>query len=91
MVMHVMSYDILVRGVVLYPLGVTIDFWEEISYYCLDGISHKVSFSMKFIGGQVGKSNKSTMVGGFSSFPHGFELSRRVTSMIKMNPQMGNW
>jgi hypothetical protein len=37
MVLHVMFNDILVRGVVLYPLGVTIDFWEEISYYCLDG------------------------------------------------------
>jgi len=37
MVTHVMSYDILVRGVVLYPLGVSIDFWGKISYYCLDG------------------------------------------------------
>jgi hypothetical protein len=27
------SYDVLVKGVVLYPLGVTLDFWEEISYY----------------------------------------------------------
>ncbi len=26
MVMHVTSYDVLVRGVVLYPLKVTIDF-----------------------------------------------------------------
>ncbi len=55
------------------------------------GITQKVSLWMKFIGGQVGKSNKSTMLGGFSSFPHGFELSRRATSMIKMNPWMGNW
>lgn len=44
---------------------------------------------MKFIGGQIGKFNKSTMLGGFSSFPHGFELSRRVTSMIKMNLEWG--
>jgi hypothetical protein len=34
-VTHVMSYDVLVGGVLLYPLGVTIDFWEEILYYRL--------------------------------------------------------
>jgi len=32
-VMHIMSYDVLVGGVVLYPLGVTIDFWEETVNY----------------------------------------------------------
>ncbi len=32
-VTHVTFYDVLVRGVVLYPLGVTIDFWEETTYY----------------------------------------------------------
>jgi hypothetical protein len=32
---HVRSYHVLVGGVVLYPLGVTIDFWEEIAYYHL--------------------------------------------------------
>jgi hypothetical protein len=32
-VTHVMSYDVLVEGLVLYPLGVTIDFWEETTYY----------------------------------------------------------
>jgi hypothetical protein len=35
MVTHVTSYDVLVRGVVLYPLGVTIHFWKEIAYYGL--------------------------------------------------------
>jgi len=35
MVTHVTSYDVLVGGVVLYPLRVTIDFWEEIAYYHL--------------------------------------------------------
>jgi hypothetical protein len=35
MVTHVTSYDVLVGGAVLYPLGVTIDFWEEIAYYRL--------------------------------------------------------
>ncbi len=34
-VMHATSYDVLVGGVVLYPLKVTIDFWEETVYYCL--------------------------------------------------------
>jgi hypothetical protein len=28
-VTHVTSYDVLVGGVVLYPLGVTIDFWKK--------------------------------------------------------------
>jgi len=35
MVMHPTSYDVLVGGVVLYPLGFTIDFLEEIDYYYL--------------------------------------------------------
>ncbi len=35
MVTHATSYDVLVGGVVLYPLGVTIGFWEETMYYCL--------------------------------------------------------
>ncbi len=33
MVTYATSYDVLVRGVVLYPLGVNIDFWEKITYY----------------------------------------------------------
>ncbi len=32
-VTQVTSYNVLFKGVVLYPLGVTLDFWEEISYY----------------------------------------------------------
>jgi hypothetical protein len=35
MVTHVTPYDVLVGGVVLYPLGFTIDFWEETAYYRL--------------------------------------------------------
>jgi hypothetical protein len=35
MVTYVTSYDMLARGVVLYPLGVAIDFWEETAYYHL--------------------------------------------------------
>jgi len=32
-IIHVTSYDILVGGVILYPLKVTIDFLNEITYY----------------------------------------------------------
>jgi hypothetical protein len=76
-VTHVISYDVLVGGVVLYPLGVTIDFWEETTYYCLGWqtkVNHKTSLPMKFIGGQVRKFNKLIMLVGFSGLPHGLEL-----------------
>jgi len=45
----------IVGGVVLYPLGVTIDFWEETAYYQPGWqirASHKASLLMRFIGGQ---------------------------------------
>ncbi len=32
MVTNLMSYDIFVWGIILYPLGVTLDFWEETTY-----------------------------------------------------------
>jgi hypothetical protein len=31
-VTHVTSYDVLVGSLVFYPVGVTIDFWEENTY-----------------------------------------------------------
>jgi hypothetical protein len=31
-VTNLMSYDIFVWGIILYPLGVTLDFWEETTY-----------------------------------------------------------
>jgi hypothetical protein len=31
---HVTTHDVLVGSVVLYPLHVTINFWEETTYYC---------------------------------------------------------
>jgi hypothetical protein len=61
----------------LYPLGVIIDFWEEIAYYqsrWYIEASHKTSLLVKFIGKQARKSNKSIMLVGFFGFPHGFEL-----------------
>jgi hypothetical protein len=69
-----MSYDVLGGGVVLYPLKVTIDFWEETAYYrpgWQTRANHKVSLLVRFIGGQSGKSNKSTMLAGFLGLPHG--------------------
>jgi hypothetical protein len=75
--MHVTSYDVLVKGVLLYPLGVTIDLWEETACYCLGWqtkVNHKASLVMRFIRGQVGKFNKLIMLVGFSSLPHGLEL-----------------
>jgi len=32
-VTHVIWYDVLVSKAILYPLGVTLDFWGEIIYY----------------------------------------------------------
>jgi len=32
-VTHATSYDVLVEGMVIYSLGVSIDFWEETTYY----------------------------------------------------------
>jgi hypothetical protein len=72
-----MSYDVLVGGVVLYPSRVTIDFWEEIAYYCpcwQTRTSYKTSLPMRFTRGQLEKSNKLIMLARFSSLPHGLEL-----------------
>jgi hypothetical protein len=38
------------------------------------GANHKASLLVRFIGGQVGKSNKSTMLFIFLGLPRGFEL-----------------
>ncbi len=49
----VVSCDVLIGGVVLYSLGVTIDFWEEIAYYHVvwqTKVNHKVSLLVRFIG-----------------------------------------
>ncbi len=76
-VTHVTSYDILFGGVVPYPLGIMLDFWEEIVYYQLGwqiGASHKALLPMTFIRRQTKNSNKSTMLVRFLGLPHGFEL-----------------
>ncbi len=57
--------------------SVNIDFWEKTTYYhpCWQiGINHKASLPMRFIGRQTRKSNKSIILVGFSSLPHGLEL-----------------
>ncbi len=77
MITHVTSYDVLTKRVMLYPLGVTIDFWGKTTYYWPRWqirASHKASLPMRFIRGHIGKSNKSIMLARFSSLPHGFQL-----------------
>jgi hypothetical protein len=77
MATHAMSYVMLVGGVMLYPLGVTIDFSKETTYRRLSwqiGASHKASLLARFIGGQTRKSNKSTMLARFLGLPHGLEF-----------------
>jgi hypothetical protein len=41
MVTHVTSYDVLVGGVVLYPLGITFDFWEETTHLSTNMVNKK--------------------------------------------------
>jgi hypothetical protein len=57
-VTHATSYDVLVQSVVLYPLGVTIDFWEETKFYCLGWetwVNQKTSLLVRFIGKVIKK------------------------------------
>jgi hypothetical protein len=58
-VTHVTSYDVLVEGLVLYPLGITIDFWEETAYYhpgWQTRVNHKASLLVKFIRGGASRN-----------------------------------
>jgi hypothetical protein len=76
-VTHVTSYDVLVKRTILYPLGVTLNFWEKIVYYrprWQIGNSCKVFLQITFIRGHEGKSNNLMMLVGFSRLPHGFDL-----------------
>ncbi len=76
-VTHVTSYDLLIKGAILYPLGVTIDFLKEITYYSLGWpikTSSKPSLLMKLIEGQAEKSNRFIMLAIFSCLPHEFEI-----------------
>ncbi len=77
MVTQVALYDVLVKGAILYPLGVTLGFWEGIIYYRLgwqtiDSCKDFLSFT--FVKGHVRKSNNSTLLIGFLELPHGFDL-----------------
>jgi hypothetical protein len=81
MVTHVTSYNIGWRCNFVSLRGYH-EFWgrncilppkiENMSY-------RKVSLLMKFIRGQVGKSNKSTILVGFLGFSHGCELLENNT------------
>jgi hypothetical protein len=60
-----------------YPLRVTLDFWEETTYYqpgwqIRD--SRKAFLPITFIGGHARKFNNLMMLIGFSGLPHGFDL-----------------
>jgi hypothetical protein len=71
------THDVLVGGANLYPLGVTLDFGEEITH-CRPRWQTKNNckdfFLVIFNKGKVRKSNKSTMLVGFSRLPLGFDL-----------------
>ncbi len=61
----------------MYPLGVTLDFGEDIAYYQQGwqiGNSRKAFLQVTFIRGHEGKSNNATMLIGFLRLPHGFDL-----------------
>jgi hypothetical protein len=45
MVTNAISYDVLIKGVVLYPIGFVLDFWEEIASYILGG-NHAMGFKL---------------------------------------------
>jgi hypothetical protein len=89
----VVSCDVLVGGVVLYPLGVTIDFWEEIAYYCCvwqTKANHKVSLLVRFIGGKQENLISQLCWLDFQAFC--MDLSYwKVTFMTKMHLQLVNW
>ncbi len=75
--MHVTSYDVLVGGLVLYPLRVNIDFWEETIYYHLGwqiGVNHKASLLVRFIGGQIENPTSQLCWLDFQAFHPGLEL-----------------
>ncbi len=60
-----------------YLLGVTLDFWEETTYYqprWQTRDSHKAFLPIIFIRGHARKSNNLMMSIGFSGLPHGFDL-----------------
>ncbi len=60
MITHATSHEILVGRLVLYLLEITLDFWEQIVYHWLGWkikANCKASLLVKFIGGQIGKSN----------------------------------
>jgi hypothetical protein len=89
MVTHATSYDVLVRGIILYPLGVTLDFWEETIHYrprWQTKDNHRVFLPIFFIGGHVKKSTKSTILVGFLGFPHGYDLLEGNIHELDMPP-----
>jgi len=76
-VIQTTSYDVLVGRTILYPLGITLDFWEETAYYqprWQTRNSRKAFLPITFIRGHARKSNNSMKLARFSRLPHGFDL-----------------
>lgn len=64
-------------GAILYPFGITLDFWEETIYYqprWRTTNNRKVFLTLTIIGGHAGKSSNSTMLTRFLRLPHGCNL-----------------
>jgi hypothetical protein len=77
MVTRATLYDVLVGGIILYLLGVTLDFWEETTHYWLrwqTWNSCKVFLPIFFIRDHARKSTKSIMLARFLGLPNGFDL-----------------
>jgi hypothetical protein len=90
MVMHVMSYDVLVGGVVFYPSGLPLVFGRKLHITTQAGKLELIT-SFIAIGGLIRKSNKSTMLVGFLGLPHGLKSCWKVMSMTMMHLLMVNW
>ncbi len=75
----------------MYPLGVTLDFWEESVYYRLGWqtrYTHKAFLPVTFIGGHARIYGNLTMLIGFSRFPHGFDFLEGNVHVMDNFPEL---
>jgi len=93
MVTQTTSYNVLIGGAILYPLRITLIFWEETTYYqprWQTGNNRKVFLPITFIRGHARKSNNSMMFIRFSRLPHGFDLLEGNVHAMDA-PLLMNW
>lgn len=79
----------LVKGAVIYPLGINLDFWEETVYYrprWQTRDSYKAFLLITFIGGHGGKSNNSMILVKFSRLRHDFNLLEGNADVMDSHP-----